>query len=165
MVRGSFGKSICPFLLGELDPKLPRGSGVAPVPAAVEVWAGSSTREQPGLLLDHLPQAARAVPRAPAHSWAQQCLPKLPAWGFCRAPSSLPSVGSARLLPVSNKWKMGGSWTWQTLVRTWCCPLLNIHEELICAHVSRLCFSLGDFFVLFFFVLPCSVQQPAQKDL
>lgn len=76
-----------------------------------------------------------------------------------------PPACTAGLLPVSNNQKVGGSWTWQTLTGTWCCPLLNIHEKLICAHVSRLCFSLGDFFVLFFLVLACSVQQLAQKDL
>lgn len=37
--------------------------------------------------------------------------------------------------------------------------LLNSHEELICAYVPRLCFSLGGFFVVFF-VLARSVQQP-----
>lgn len=130
-------------LLGTpVSPQCQRQSGFGQDPAHAE---------QPELLLGHLPQqAASAVPRAPARSWVQQCLSKFPAWGFCRAPSCLHSVGSALLLPVGNKWKMGGTWTWQTLMGTWGCPLLNIHEELICAHVSRLCFSLGDFFVLFF---------------
>lgn len=121
--------------------------------------------EQPELLLHHLPQqAGSAVPGAVP--FLGTAVPATaPITGCFRAPSCLPSVGSAWCLTVSNKWKVGGA-SWQTLMQTWCCSLMNIHEELICARVSRLCFSLGDSFVLFFFsVLACSGQQPTQKDL